>query len=68
MYCEWCFERVEIERTDAAYAEVLAHFTSCAHRPSSITEKQIAGLAHHISALLGDSAEFALRIKLALAG
>ena len=68
MYCEWCFERVDIQRADAPYAEVLGHFTSCAHRPASITEKQIDGLAHHIAALLGDAAEFALRVKLALAG
>lgn len=68
MYCEWCFERVEIQRTDAPYAEVLAHFTSCPHRSDSLTEKQITGLARHIAGLLGDSAEFALRVKLALAG
>lgn len=68
MYCEWCFERVAIHRADAPYAEVLNHFQNCTHRSPSLTEKQITGLAHHIAGLVGDSAEFALRVKLALAG
>ena len=68
MYCEWCFERVDIYHADAPYAEVLQHFRSCSHRSPLITEKQITGLAHHIAGLVGDSAEFALRVKFALAG
>jgi hypothetical protein len=68
MYCEWCFERVDIHHADAPYAEVLQHFTSCTRRPPLITEKQITGLATHIAGLVGDNAEFALRVKLALAG
>jgi hypothetical protein len=65
---EWCFERVEIHHADAPYVEVLQHFTNCSHRSPLLTEKQITGLATHIAGLVGDNAEFTLRVKLALAG
>jgi hypothetical protein len=68
IYCEWCFERVEIDHADAPYPEVLQHFMNCPHRSPLLTEKQITGLAQHIAGLAGDHAEFALRVKLALAG
>ena len=67
-FCEWCFERVEIHHADAPYVEVLQHFTNCSHRSPLLTEKQITGLATHIAGLVGDNAEFTLRVKLALAG
>lgn len=56
-FCEWCHQRVRILDGHRPYAEVLDHFSHCAHRSLLTSDQQVAGLAAHITGLIAGPRE-----------
>lgn len=61
--CEWCFEKIAIDNVDSPHAEILDHYTNCPARPSSATEKHVAGLAAHMAGVIAEHEEFEAKIR-----